>query len=110
MNFRSEQKVNLPRSLMALLAVVFLVWTAGAHALPVYEDASASSLLVDGQGLSDASSDGSSPTEDAPLKRFETDSSSLELTSCALLHLAFAGPRLRLLSYPGLSQAPPFTL
>ncbi|WP_152206491.1 hypothetical protein [Marinobacter changyiensis] len=107
MNFRLDDKLNLPRSLIVLLAVVFLVWTAGAHALPAYEEPSASSLLVDAHGITQSSSDGSSPTDDAPLQRFEAEYSRLKLTSCALVQLAFDGPRLRLLSYPGLPQAPP---
>ncbi|MEX0605326.1 MAG: hypothetical protein WD623_16410 [Marinobacter sp.] len=110
MSFRLDDKINLTRNLAALLAFVFVVWTAGAHAFPAYEDTSASSVLVDWHGLSDSSSDGSSPIGDAPLQLFKSEFPPLNLTSRARVQLAFDGPRLRLISYPGLSQGPPSLL
>ena len=108
MGFDSSENKRLSCSLVALVIVAYLAWTAGAHALPVYEDPSASSILFGDYGNTDSSSDGSSPTEDAPLRRFTDAAVPLELTpSSSLLHLAFAKPPLRLVSYPGLAQAPP---
>jgi hypothetical protein len=109
MGFQPGEKLNLSRSLITLLIVVFLAWTAGAHAVPFYEDPSASSEILGDYGITDSSSDGSSSAEAAPLRRYIDETSQSELTSSALVHLAFAGPRLRLLSYPGLAQAPPLS-
>jgi hypothetical protein len=90
MGFQPSEKLNLSRSLITLLMVVFLAWTAGAHAIPLYEDPSASSAFAGDYGITDSSSDGSSPTEGAPLRRAIDELSQSELTSSALVHLAFA--------------------
>lgn len=110
MSSQSDEKTKLSRRMALLLTLVFLVWTAGTHAFPFYEDPSASSQVVDAVDITDSSSDGSSPTEDSPLQRFVVEHSPLKLSSRALAHLAFDGPGLRLLSYPCLPQAPPATL
>jgi hypothetical protein len=110
MSSQSGEKSKLSRRMALLLTFVFLVWTAGTHAFPFQEDPSASSQVVDAVGITDSSSDGGSPSEEPPLQRFIAEHSPAKISSCALAHLAFDGPSLRLLSYPCLPQGPPATL
>jgi hypothetical protein len=108
MGFDSSENKKLSCSFVTLVIVAFLAWTTGVHALPVNEAPSASSVFVGDYGSTDPSSDGSSPTEDGQLRRsIEAIAPSEQTSNSALLHLAFAGPPLRLVSYPGLAQAPP---
>jgi hypothetical protein len=46
MGFDSSENKRLSCSLVALVIVAYLAWTAGAHALPVYEDPSGSSIFL----------------------------------------------------------------
>lgn len=107
MKNQSTHKVSLPGHVIALLALVFVVWTSLTVALPAQgEQAVTAVAMSDWQASADSSEGASSPGE-APSLLPAFVFPPLALGARALLQLAFDGPVFRLLSYPGQSQAPP---
>lgn len=105
---QSTHKASLPGNLIALLGLVFVVWTSVAVALPAQDDPVVTAVaLSDWQANAESSEGSSSPGDVASLPPVFVFPS-LELSSRALHQLAFDGQLVRLLSYPGQSQAPPF--
>ena len=107
---RSEHTFSLSGNLVALLALIFVVWTSVTVALPTLDDPVATTVaLSDWQGSSESSEGASSPGDVSSLSpTFVYPPSAL--TPRALHQLAFDGPPRRILSYPGQSQAPPYQL
>ncbi|MCZ4286038.1 MAG: hypothetical protein ABNH34_00005 [Marinobacter sp.] len=105
---RSEHTFSLSGNLVALLALIFVVWTSVTVALPTLDDPVATTVaLSDWQGSSESSEGASSPGDVSSLSPTFVYP---PLTSRALHQLAFDGPPRRILSYPGQSQAPPSQL
>ncbi|MEH6355971.1 MAG: hypothetical protein V7760_08095 [Marinobacter sp.] len=110
MTSRPEQKTSLTCSFVALLGMVFVVWTLVSVALPEQGKPVATDVtLGDWQGTAESAEGASSPG-DAITQPLTIGFPSLALTSHALHLLAFERPPSRLLSYPGQSQAPPSLL
>lgn len=108
MKNQSTHKADLPGSLIALLGLVFVVWTSVAAALPAQDDPVATATaLSDWQGNAESAEGSSSPDDVASLPPVFVFPH-LALNARALHQLAFDGPFVRLLSHPGQSQAPPF--
>ncbi len=107
MRLLPAERNSVSRVAAALLVAVFFIWTAGVHASPLYDGASVSAVVADDYGLVDSASDSSSSGDDAAPRKSFSARCQTGLTPCALVQLAFAGPTFRLLSYPGLAQAPP---
>ena len=114
MNSGLDDKAFLTRHLGVLLAFLFFVWTIGVQAqgLPGGGDPSALAEFGDWSlaTATDSSADGSTSPGEAPAQHLTPELPPLKLSSHALTQLAFDGPRSRMISYPGLSQAPPSTL
>jgi hypothetical protein len=107
---RPEQKSSFTGKFLALLGLIFVVWTLVSVALPEQGKSVATDVaLGDWQGTAESSEGASSPGDAIP-QSFAIGSPSLALTSHALHLLAFERPPSRLLSYPGQSQAPPSLL
>ena len=107
---RSEHTFSLSGKLIALLALIFVVWTSFAVALPTQDEPVATAVaLSDWQGSAESSEGVSSPGDVASLPPTLVYPQS-GLTSRALHQLAFDRPPRRILSYPGQSQAPPSQL
>jgi hypothetical protein len=110
MTSRPEQKVSLTGNFVALLGLIFVVWTLVSVALPEQGKPVATDVtLGDWQGTAESTEGASSPGDAIPLPP-TIGFPSLALTSHALHLLAFERPPSRLLSYPGQSQAPPSLL
>ncbi|MDF0749014.1 hypothetical protein NLU14_02090 [Marinobacter sp. 71-i] len=107
MKNQSTYKASLPGSLIALLGLVFVVWTSVAVALPAQDDPVATAVaLSDWQANAESAEGSSSPGDVASLTPVFVFPP-LALNASALHQLAFEAPATRLLSYPGKSQAPP---
>jgi len=110
MNSRPKQKFNLTSNFVALLGLIFVVWTLLSVALPGQDEPVVTDVtLGDWQGTAESSEGGGSPGDVLSLPPAIV-LPSLALTSRALHLLAFETPPSRLLSYPGQSQAPPSLL
>jgi len=110
MTSRPEQKISLTGNFLALLGLIFVVWTLVSVALPEQGKPAATNItLGDWQGTAE-STEGASSSGDAIPQPPTIGFPSLALTSHALYLLAFERPPARLLSYPGQSQAPPSLL
>jgi hypothetical protein len=110
MTRRSEQKFSLTGNFVALLGLIFVVWTWVSVALPEQGKPVATDVtLGDWQGTAESTEGASSPGDAIP-QPSTIGFPSLGLTSHALHLLAFEKPPARLLSYPGQSQAPPSLL
>ena len=110
MTRRSEQKSSLTGNFVALLGLIFVVWTWVSVAFPEQGKPVATDVaLGDWQGTA-GSTEGASSLGDAMPQPPYIGFPSLGLTSHALHLLAFEKPPARLLSYPGQSQAPPSLL
>jgi hypothetical protein len=110
MTSRPEQKFSLAGNFVALLGLIFVVWTLVSVAVPEEGKPVATGVtLGDWQGTAESTEGGSSPWDVMSLPS-AIDFPSLALTSHALHLLAFERPPARLLSYPGQSQAPPSLL
>lgn len=110
MTSRPEQKISLTGNFVALLGLIFVVWTLVSVALPEQGKPAATKItLGDWQGTAESTEGASSPGDAIPQPP-TIGFPSLALTSHALYLLAFERPPARLLSYPGQSQAPPSLL
>ncbi|PFG07996.1 MULTISPECIES: hypothetical protein [unclassified Marinobacter] len=110
MTSRSEQKVSLTGDFVALLGLIFVVWTWVSVALPEQGKPVVTDVTLGGWQGTVESTEGTSSSGDAIPQPSIIGFPPLALNFHALHLLAFERPPARLLGYPGQSQAPPSLL